>query len=59
MNQRLVHMRVEVAVGEVAAHETFLGDGGTMVAELFDVFTFGVVAEEQIHVGAGGGILQW
>ena len=41
-----IHLRVEMAVGKVAADETFAGDGGAMIAELFDGVTFGVVAEE-------------
>ena len=49
--------RVEVAGAELAAHETLAGDRLALVAQLFESLALDVTAEQQIHVGAGGGVI--
>jgi len=52
-----VDLGVEVAVGVVAADETFAGDGGAVGAEGCYIVTLNVVTEEKVYEGAGSGVL--
>ena len=53
-----INLRVEVAVGVVAADEAFAGDGSAVRAEVVESITLDVVAEEQVDEGAGGGVIR-
>ncbi len=52
-----IHLRVEVAVAIIAAHETAAGNGSAVGAQLIQGAALDILAEEQVNQGASGRVV--